>query len=126
VNLLDAREKLAAALAPQADEDPAVLVSLVDSIHPPALMIGWNDPWLDAAQTPCLATGHLMITAVAARFMPGDGVAVLEELVTYVQRRLRADSGVWPLDAVSGPRVFVMAQTNYLAVHISVHVTVST
>jgi hypothetical protein len=126
VNLLDAREKLAAALAPQADEDPAVLVSLVDVIHPPALMIGWGDPWLDQPTTPCVATGHLVVTAVSGRFMPGEGVATLEELVAYVQRRLRADPGVWPLDSVSGPRVFVMAQTSYLAARISVRATITT
>jgi hypothetical protein len=124
MNIADARAKLAAALAPAVDSDPSVLVSLVDTIEPPALMIGWGDPWL-APNTPCLTKGRLVITAVAARMSPGEGVAKLEDLVSYVLGRLAADPSPWPLDAVSGPRVFPMARTNYLAARITVRVTIS-
>jgi hypothetical protein len=102
VNLVEAREKLAAVLAPVADDDPDVLVSLVDSIEPPALMIGWGEPWLEP-DTACLQTGRLVITAVAARMVPGEGVAKLEDLIAYVLGRLRVDTGAWPLDSVSRP-----------------------
>ena len=68
--------------------------------------------------------GRLTITAVAGRLVPGEGVAKLEDLVGYVLGRLRADTGPWPLDSVSGPRVFTMAKTNYLAARISVRVTI--
>ena len=47
MNLLEARDKLGAVLAPVADDDPDVLTSLVDAIEPPALMLGWGDPWLE-------------------------------------------------------------------------------
>ena len=123
MNIGEAREKLAAVLAPVASTDPDVLVSLVDSIEPPALMIGWGDPWLEP-DTSCLQKGRLTITAVAGRLVPGEGVAKLEDLVGYVLGRLRADTGPWPLDSVSGPRVFTMAKTNYLAARISVRVTI--
>lgn len=124
MNILDARVKLAAALAPVAADDPDVLVSLVDSIEPPALMLGWGDPWLEPA-TPCLNDGHLVITAVASRMVPGDGVARLEQLIAYVLGRLRVDAESWPLEFVSGPRVFTMAKTNYLAVRITVRTSIN-
>lgn len=120
MNVADARSKLAAALAPVADGDPDVLVSLVDTIEPPALMIGWGEPWL-TLDTACLHLGRLTITAVASRFVPGEGVATLESLVVYTLGRLRqAGVGAWPLDEISGPRVFTMGKTNYLAVRITV------
>jgi len=125
VNLTDAREKLAAALAPVASTDPDVLVSLVDSIEPPALMIGWGDPWIEP-DTVCFMRGRLVITAVAARMAPGEGVAKLEDLVNYVLGRLRADTGAWPLEQVAQPRAFLMAKTNYIASQITVRTTITT
>jgi hypothetical protein len=124
MNLADARAKLAAALAPMLDSDPSVLVSLVDTIEPPALMIGWGDPWL-MPDTPCITKGRLVVTAVASRLSPGDGIAQLEDLIAYVLNRLATDGGAWPIDSVTGPRVFVMARTNYLAVRITVRVTIT-
>jgi hypothetical protein len=123
MNLADARAKLGAALAPTADGDPDVLLSLVDSIEPPALMIGWGDPWLEPG-TSCFQNGRMVVTAVAGRLVPGEGVAKLEDLVSYVLARLRADGAAWPLDSVSGPRVFVMAKTSYLAARITVRTTI--
>lgn len=124
MNLLEARDKLAAVLTPVADSDPSVLSSIVDAITPPALMIGWAEPWLEP-ETPCFLTGHLVVTAVASRLDVGAGLARLEELVDYTLSRLRADDGDWPLTAVSGPRVFLIAKTNYLGARIALHVTVS-
>lgn len=124
VNLLEVRTKLAAVLAPIEDSDPAVLVSLVDAIEPPALMLGWADPWLEP-EGQCFKTGHVVVTAVAARLMPGEGVATLEELVDYTLTRVRNDTESWALTEVSGPRIFLMAKTNYLSCRISLRVTVS-
>jgi hypothetical protein len=126
VNLLEAREKLAAVLVPILDDDPSVLVSLVDAITPPALMLGWADPWLDQSDVVggCRLTGHLVVTAVAARLAPGEGIAVLESLVDYVRTRLRQDPAPWQLESITGPRVFLIAKTNYLAARINVGVWV--
>jgi hypothetical protein len=124
MNLAEARTKLAAVLAPVADTDPDVLVSLVDTLEPPALMIGWGDPWLEPG-TSCFHTGRMVVTAVAGRLVPGEGVARLEDLVAYTLDRLKADTGAWPLISVSGPRVFTMAKTNYLAARVTVRVTVT-
>jgi hypothetical protein len=123
VNLLDARAKLAAVLAPVDDDDPDVLVNLVDSIEPPALMLGWGEPWL-TPDTVCLRTGRLVVICVAGRLMPGDGVETLEQLVEYTLNRLATAGGPWPLDNVSGPRVFPVAKTNYLAARITLRVPI--
>jgi hypothetical protein len=124
MNIVDARAKLAAVLAPVADTDPDVLTSLVDAIEPPALMIGWGDPWLEP-MTSCNHVGRLVVTCIASRLVPGDGVAQLEELVVYTLDRLKADVDAWPLDSVSDPRVFTIARTDYLAARVTVRTIVN-
>jgi hypothetical protein len=123
--LLDARAKLAAALAPVDDGDPVVLVDLVDAITPPALMLGWAEPWM-TPDTGCLYSGRIVVTAVSTRLVPGAGIATLEELVTYTINRLRTSGGAWPLESVGGPRVFVIAKTSYLAARLTFRVKVTT
>lgn len=126
MNLADARPKMAALLAPVDDTDPNVLTSLSDAIEPPALMIGWAEPWIDSdGATPCFATAHLVVTCVAARLAPGDGIGTLETLVSYVLGRIKTDPGAWGFEKVSGPRVFQIAKTNYLAARVTVRVTVN-
>jgi hypothetical protein len=125
VRLDEAREKLGAVLAPIESDDPTVLTNLVDSIEPPALMIGWDNPWMEP-DTSCLSVARIAITAVSGRMHPGAGIESLERLVTYTLQRLR-DGGPqqWPLISVGGPRVFTIAKTNYLAARISVRVRVT-
>jgi hypothetical protein len=124
-DLLDARAKLAAALAPVEDGDPTVLVDLVDSITPPALMLGWAEPWM-TPDTGCWYSGRIVVTAVATRLVPGAGIASLEELVSFTLNRLRASGDPWPLESVGGPRVFVVAKTSYLAARLTFRVKVTT
>lgn len=123
MNLLDARAKLAAALVPLDDDDPTVLVDLVDALEPPALMLGWGEPWL-RPETACLRTGLLVVTCVAGRLVPGAGIAMLEQLVESTLSRLATDSAPWPLDTVTGPRVFVIGNVQYLAARITVRVPI--
>jgi hypothetical protein len=125
VNLYDARAKLAAALEPLTDADPSVLVDLVDMLEPPALLLGWGEPWLEP-QTACLATGRLVVTCVAGRLVPGAGIETLESLITYTLGRLAISGGAWPLDSVSGPRVFNVGNVNYLAARIVARVSITT
>jgi hypothetical protein len=125
LDLLDAREKLVAVLAPRDNSDPAVLTSLADTISPPALMIGWGDPMLRAERSNCFATGRLLVTAVASRLVPGPGVGVLEELVAYTLGRTWNDAESWELVDVSGPRDYFIAQTHYLAARIIFNVTIT-
>jgi len=121
MNMLEARDKLGAVLAPAVDDDPDVLLSLVDQIEPPALMLGWGEPWLEP-MTSCNQTGRLVVTCVASRLAPGDGIAMLEQLVAYTLGRLTSE---YQLDNVTGPRVFTIAKTNYLAARVTVRVTVN-
>ena len=123
MNLLEARAKLGAILAPIADGDPNVLTSLVDAIEPPALMLGWNEPWLEP-EGPCFLMGNIVVTVVAARLDVGEAVGRLEELIDYTLGRIRADGEDWPLTSVSGPRVFLIAKTNYLGARIALRVTI--
>jgi hypothetical protein len=114
MNLLEARDKLAAVLAPVEDSDPYVQTSLVDSIEPPALLLGWGEPWLEPMGL-CQTTGRIIVTCVASRIMPGEGVAMLESLVDYTITRVATDQPNWTLETVTGPRIFLIAKTNYLA-----------
>ena len=106
---LDAiRPAVAAILAATQDTDPYVHEDVVDSVTPPALMLAWDDPWLEAGigvptMGPCLYTARLRIVCVAPRLDPGTGVDELERLVAYVLGRMRADAYTWPLDSVTAP-----------------------
>lgn len=126
LNLLEARDKLAAVLAPVESSDPAVLTSLADAIEPPALMLGWGDPMLTAEHSDCFMTGRLLVTAVGARLVPGEGVGMLEALVAYALGRTANDAGEnWELVTVSGPRDYFIAKTHYLASRIIFSVTIT-
>jgi hypothetical protein len=122
MNLLEARDKLAAVLAPIQDSDPYVQNSLVDSIEPPALLLGWGEPWLEPMGL-CGQTGRIVVTCVSSRIVPGTGLATLEWLVDFVLGRVKGDQPNWTLETVSGPRIFLIAKTNYLACRIQFTVT---
>ena len=130
VNVANLRDLAAVALAPVDDTDPVVLADVVDSLTPPALMLIWGDPWLElgaGAKTmgPCLWTARLQVLAVAGRLEPGPGIRVLEQLVSYVVERMKADAYTWPLDTVSGPRVFDIGSLPYLGARVGYLVPVT-
>lgn len=130
VPLADVRPRAAAALAPVDDGDPAVLVDVVDSLDPPALMLAWDEPWLTAgvgvaSMGPCLWTARLAVLCVGSRVEPGPGVAKLEELVGYTVGRLKADNYSWPFAGCTAPRVFEIAGVRYLAARLTYAVPVS-
>ena len=126
LDLLEARAKLAAVLGLRASIDPAVLISLADALEPPALMLGWGDPMLRGEPSDCFVTGRLLVTAVAARLVPGEGVGILEQLVAYTLGRTANDTGDnWELVDVSGPRDYFIAKTHYLASRIIFNVTIT-
>lgn len=123
IALADLRPAAAEILAPAADGDPYVLVDVVDSFTPPALMLGWDDPWLQpglglATMGPCLWTARLEIVCIAGRLEPGPGVDVLEALVAFVIGRLQADVYRWPLERVSAPLQRDVAGVSYLAANV--------
>ena len=125
IGVTDLRDLAAEALAPVDDTDPTVLVDVVDSLTPPALMLIWGDPWLSPgtgqrpAMGPCLWTARLQVLAVAGRLEPGPGIRTLEQLVGYIVDRLKADAYTWPLEAVTGPRVFDLGGLPYLGARVT-------
>jgi hypothetical protein len=124
VDLTALRDALGAVLAPVNEDDPPVLVDVVDALTPPALMLIWGDPWLEPGtgrptMGPCIWTARLQVLAVASRLEPGPGIRTLESLVTQVVERTKADVYTWKLDGVSGPRVFDIAGLSYLGARVT-------
>ena len=130
LSLTDVRAVAAAALAPQADTDPTVLADLVDAVTPPALMLGWDDPWI-AMATIGGAHGYyaaqFVVLCFAGRLEPGAGQATLEELVGYTINRLAQDpqTAGWPLNAAQAPRRFDVSGIALLGARLSYQVPVS-
>jgi hypothetical protein len=125
-SLVGVRDAVAAILAPRAEEDPPVLVDVVDALYPPALMLLWNDPWLAPGlqaglnvMGPCLWTAHLQVMCVGSRVEPGPGIRTIETLVAYVVDRLEADVNPWPLEGVTAPRIYDIAGTSYLGARVN-------
>lgn len=123
MNLVDARSKLAAVLAPVEDNDPNVSASFLDSVDPPALIIGWDDPML-TPNTSCIDTGTLVVLAIASRINVADGQDQLDELVAYTLKRLRAD-GQWRYAQATAHRAFEIAKTMYLGSRITIPIVVT-
>ena len=126
--LTEVRGAAAAALAPQTEDDPPVLVNLVDAVTPPALMLEWADPWL-VIQTVTGAGGlfqaTLNVVCFAGRLEPGPGVDMLEALVELVLLRLHADTNAWALSAAQAPRQFVINGVPLLGLRLSFQTPVS-
>lgn len=105
LSLTELRERAAAALAPADEGDPPVVHAPVDAIEPPALMLGWDEPWL-TFRTPCFWQARLAVYCFAGRVEPDAGVETLEGLVSYVAGRLRSDGYSWPFETTRAPRLF--------------------
>ena len=129
--LSEVRARAADALEPEPDSDLTVHADYPDAIHPPALLLLWDDPWLEPgvpqARTfgPCLWNARLFVLALAGRLEPGEGITTLEELVTYTTGRLRDDPYPWPVATVQSPRAWIVANINYLGARISYQVPVT-
>jgi hypothetical protein len=124
VAFADVRDLVAAALEPQVEGDPPVHVELVDALYPPALMVEWNDPAMQASAGvrtvgACAWTARLRVRCVGSRVEPGPGYRMIEQLVTYVVARLDVDAYPWSLDGLTGPRVFNIAKVDYLAADVN-------
>ena len=123
LRLSEVRARAAAALEPATDDDPPVLVNLVDAVQPPALMLVWADPWLEPHS---FGTGlwfaNLEVLCIASRVEPGPGVDTLEQLVGYTIERLQDDPYPWPAANVQAPRVFQINNLNLLAARVAYRV----
>ena len=131
LRLTEVRERAAAALAPSVPEDPEVLVDVVDSLTPPALLLLWADPWLDKKTAGGMNGGTglwdawLEILCIAGRIEPGPGMTKLEELVAFTITRLQEDAYTWPPETFYSPRRFDIGGINYLGARIVLRVPVT-
>jgi hypothetical protein len=126
LKLADVRARAAAALEPAADGDPDVHMDVVDAVQPPALMLFWDDPWLEPKTiSTCLWDASMVVLCIASRVEPGPGVAKLEELVAYTVARLIADTYTWPAATLQAPRVFTIGNVPLLGARIIYRVPVT-
>ena len=128
LTLAGVRPAAAAALAPEQDTDPAVFEDVVDALQPPAVMLAWDDPWLEGGpglrtMGPCVYTARLRVICCAARLMPGSGVDELERLVSYVLVRMRADAHSWALDQVTSPEQVTSSGIELLRAEVTYTIT---
>jgi hypothetical protein len=126
MTLTEVRAMAAQALAGDVDGDPDVFTDVVDAVQPPALILGYDDPWLEPqTMGACLWDCRLQIIAIASRVEPGPGMEALEQLVAYVATRLRADPYSWPAAFVQAPRVFTIGGIPLLGARITYRVKVT-
>jgi hypothetical protein len=123
-SLLDARVKLGALLAPATDDDPDVHDNIVDALVPPCLVVGWRAPMVIDRAT-CFAYGELFVMLVAGRIDVAAGIETLETLYDYTETRLRGDAATgWTIPSDTGPILWELANTSYLACRVDVLVPI--
>jgi hypothetical protein len=127
LTLSEVRPALATALAPALPDDPPVLIDYPDMVTPPALVVVWDDPWLEQPQTmgPCNTIANLVVLCVGSRIEAGPGIDQIEQLVTHVIDRLQADSNTWPLGTAQAPREWIISNVHYLGARLAYRVPVS-
>lgn len=129
LTITNARVEAAAALGPFTDADPEVYPNLVDAVSPPALMVGWGDPWLDTAPPTMgrtLFRARLVVWMIAGRLEPAEGVEMLESLADLVLDRMGASPYPWGLPTASAPSWFTFGNVDYIAARMTYLVPVST
>lgn len=131
MTVADVRPRAAAALEPDAGDELTVHTDYPEAVVPPALILLWDEPWLEPGVPqgrtfgPCLWRAHLIVWCVAGRLEPGPGVDVLERLVAFTLERLQADPYPWPPASVQAPRVWTIANVPLLGARVALEVPVS-
>jgi hypothetical protein len=127
LHLGEVRARLQAVLAPAQDTDPEVLIDYPDSVYPPALVVVWDDPWLEQPRVmgPCMTIANLVVLCVGSRIEAGAGIDQVEQLVQYTINRLRADSYPWPVASAQSPREWIISNVHYLGARLQYRVPVS-
>lgn len=126
VALVDARAKAEAVLtaAFAALPDPPTVVGPLDAIQPPAVRVGWADPWLEPQGQAAQFTASLECFCIAARFDPTPGFETVEDLVTATARAFTEDRYPWPVVFVGAPRRYEVGGVGYLAAQLIVRLPV--
>lgn len=126
LRLGEVRARAAAALAPTDPGDPYVFDNVVEALEPPALVLGWDEPWLEAKVVGgSLWDASFTVICIAGRVEPAPGIEALEQLVEYTIVRLRNDDYSWPPASTRAPGVEVIANINYLGARVTYRVPVT-
>ena len=105
-----------------ANPDWSVLRLPVDSLAPPAYMLGWSDPWVSGQATFCRYDVALDVRCIAARIEPDPGIELLEEMIEAAAVAL--DQARLPVRFVLPPRPFPIGGVTYQAALLTVTATV--
>jgi hypothetical protein len=107
------------------DGGPPVHIDYPDSLDPPAVVVIWDDPWLDEPTTitGCVLPGHVAAIAFAGRVEAGPGVEVLQDLVAGVITAMRGSP--FALAGVGAPRQYDVAGITYLGARVALRVPVA-
>lgn len=118
VALVDARAKAEALLASAFDASPelgATVLGPLDALDPPAVRVGWAEPWLEPAGQAALFFARLEVFCIGDRIEAEAGFATVEGLVAVVCRTFAKDAYPWPIVFVSAPRAYEIGGKSYLA-----------
>jgi hypothetical protein len=127
LRLDEVRAQIATVLAPVQPSDPDVHVDYPDAVTPPALVVVWDDPWLEQPRTmgPCFTLANLVVLCVGSRVDAGPGIDQVEQLVEYTITRLRADTYPWPVATAQSPREWIIANVHYLGARLTYRIPVN-
>jgi hypothetical protein len=120
------RATLAAALAPLEPGDPDVIPYFADAAAPPVILMQWEDPWLEAGadgrgmMDQSQYTARLEVFVVTTRLEPERTLADLEQMVSYVIRRLMLDPYAWWVPTVDVPGALQLGGVDYAACRLHV------
>lgn len=118
--LTGTRELLAEICRMHVDADVTVVDSLPDSIAPPAVLIGWGDPWLSPSTLcPGGFVANAEILVVAQRIEPGGQYATIEKWVGTLATVFRKDTQIVIRD-ISSPFPMQLGGVDYLTASINV------
>lgn len=118
VALVDARAKAEAILVSAFEAVPeigATVLGPIDAIEPPAVRVGWAEPWLEPFGQAGLFYARLEVLCIGDRIDPRPGFETVESLVSVVCRTLTRDRYPWPIVFVGAPRAYEVAGKSYLA-----------
>jgi len=121
LHLVDVRAKAEALLETAFSSHPEIDVSIVgplDAIEPPAVRVGWSEPWLEPFGQGGLVYARLEAFCIGDRIEPTPGFEIVESLVSIVCAAFLADSYPWPVSFVGAPRAYEIGGKNYLAAQI--------
>src|SRR5262245_25030216 len=104
------RARLQTVLAPSLDTDPALHIDYPDQLSPTALVIVWDDPWLEQPRTmgPYITLANLVVLCVGSRIEAGPGIDQVEACVLYTIGRLEQDTYPWPVATAQSPREWII------------------